>query len=1073
MAAAACVSDPNGVDVKIDRVPALFAEALSLTSVRLSWPSVSNPDVIQYLIERRQNLTGDFHEIAQVPRAATDSLLYFDTGVEPETIYGYQVVAVDRFGDRSSPSVVAGVITPYRPGVELRVTTRAGSAGFTDPDGYVALIAGPDTVSGTIGVGSPGLEVIRRFNPLRPGSYQVSLGGLSSNCELTRDGLPVGGTRTVTVTDQGVQTLASVSWDVDCRDPSRGDVVARVSVTGGDVDSTGFSLVTTGQAADQSLPDSLRIHYQRQSLSSPTGGMVSFTNLRVGSYQVEIDSVAANCTVKTPKVVSLDVTALARDTVSFVVDCPLGDISDQPDPARPYVIRDTWTPTEGPTGSSVRLDVRTDFPASPPLSVLDMGVVTAYDATVLRVDSIVGAPVWSFTGNISTPGLAVWLLVNTASPPITVADLVRIYFTVIGNSGATVRTTTTVQSITNADGDPKQDSVRVVEARFRVTGGGGGGGNQPPVAEANGPYSGTAGSPISFSAAGSADPDGSIVGYSWNWGDQSAAGTGPSPSKTYTSAGTYTATLTVTDDDGGTDTDQATVTVSGGGGGNQPPVAEANGPYSGQTGSAITFSAAGSSDPDGTIASYSWNFGDNTTGAGATVNKIYAVPGTYTVTLTVRDNGNLTATDQAQVTVTAPPPTGPLVWRNSFGAINPADSLVQLAITYDLTTDIQVTPGAEAVGTVIVDSLKWNPALLQYAAFNWGLGFSGSVNSTGTATSGRLRFSGALGTQGASGVVTIATITFKAIGPAGNAVLTSSFLGGISSSVASGAVNYLPYTGVQEGVLTLSYTGAQPTGSVSGSVTVTGEATNLAGVPFTIDPAAAGAATATGSLTGSGSTFAIPATTIELGAPGDPGFGAGQVSLGALPGGCTITSSGGGSAGYSGLTVGGSASVSFTVDCQPPPPPPQRYLFRSSWGAISGGQVDLTLSFDPSGFNDPNINGAAPDGFAGYGAVTTLTGSAAGRLTAVTGVAVTPFATPTINATLPAVASLANSTGGDLFAVANVAVLRFTVGAGAAGSVTTSTSGIEISTAFGDTFNLVFTGPSQNIDVVEATLDLP
>ncbi|MGI8418567.1 MAG: PKD domain-containing protein, partial [Nakamurella sp.] len=48
---------------------------------------------------------------------------------------------------------------------------------------------------------------------------------------------------------------------------------------------------------------------------------------------------------------------------------------------------------------------------------------------------------------------------------------------------------------------------------------------------------------------------------------------------------------------------------------------------------------SGSSDPDGTIASYAWNWGDNTAaGSGATTTHSYAAAGTYTVTLTVTDN---------------------------------------------------------------------------------------------------------------------------------------------------------------------------------------------------------------------------------------------------------------------------------------------------------------------------------------------------------------------------------------------------------------------------------------------------
>ncbi len=55
----------------------------------------------------------------------------------------------------------------------------------------------------------------------------------------------------------------------------------------------------------------------------------------------------------------------------------------------------------------------------------------------------------------------------------------------------------------------------------------------------------------------------------------------------------------------------------------------------------VTFDATASTAPCGTIVSYSWDFGDNTTGSGPTVMHTYAAPGTYIAKLSMTDsNGN-------------------------------------------------------------------------------------------------------------------------------------------------------------------------------------------------------------------------------------------------------------------------------------------------------------------------------------------------------------------------------------------------------------------------------------------------
>ena len=83
---------------------------------------------------------------------------------------------------------------------------------------------------------------------------------------------------------------------------------------------------------------------------------------------------------------------------------------------------------------------------------------------------------------------------------------------------------------------------------------------------------------------------------------------------------------------------------------NQPPQAAFTSTAAGLTAS---FNAASSSDADGTITSYAWNFGDGTTGTGQATSRTYANAGTYTVTLTVTDDDGATDTETRSVTVAA------------------------------------------------------------------------------------------------------------------------------------------------------------------------------------------------------------------------------------------------------------------------------------------------------------------------------------------------------------------------------------------------------------------------------------
>ena len=82
---------------------------------------------------------------------------------------------------------------------------------------------------------------------------------------------------------------------------------------------------------------------------------------------------------------------------------------------------------------------------------------------------------------------------------------------------------------------------------------------------------------------------------------------------------------------------------------NQPPVADAGSDQSVSSGDLVYFDGSNSHDPDGTIATYDWEFGDGEAAKGCQVSHRFRgamdEPKTYTVTLTVRDNEGTFSTD--------------------------------------------------------------------------------------------------------------------------------------------------------------------------------------------------------------------------------------------------------------------------------------------------------------------------------------------------------------------------------------------------------------------------------------------
>jgi len=71
---------------------------------------------------------------------------------------------------------------------------------------------------------------------------------------------------------------------------------------------------------------------------------------------------------------------------------------------------------------------------------------------------------------------------------------------------------------------------------------------------------------------------------------------------------------------------------------NEIPVAVPGGPYSGSAGEEIVFNGSGSTDNDGEIVEYKWDFGDGQEGSGVNPTHVYQAEGTYSISLKVRDN---------------------------------------------------------------------------------------------------------------------------------------------------------------------------------------------------------------------------------------------------------------------------------------------------------------------------------------------------------------------------------------------------------------------------------------------------
>ncbi|MEQ9499147.1 MAG: PKD domain-containing protein [Deltaproteobacteria bacterium] len=196
--------------------------------------------------------------------------------------------------------------------------------------------------------------------------------------------------------------------------------------------------------------------------------------------------------------------------------------------------------------------------------------------------------------------------------------------------------------------------------------------NRWPIADAGSDRVVTSGLPVAFDGTGSFDPDGTVMNYVWDFGDGSMA-SGATVMHTFAGGTDRTVTLTVTDNAGAIDVDAIAVEV------NLPPNADAGPQRFADPAEIVTFNGNGSTDSDGTIVAYLWDFGDGANASGQSVTHQYATGGQYTVTLTVTDDDGATGVATTTANITGNDGAPPSIVHTPITAAQPAGTAVTIS----------------------------------------------------------------------------------------------------------------------------------------------------------------------------------------------------------------------------------------------------------------------------------------------------------------------------------------------------------------------------------------------------------
>lgn len=256
-----------------------------------------------------------------------------------------------------------------------------------------------------------------------------------------------------------------------------------------------------------------------------------------------------------------------------------------------------------------------------------------------------------------------------------------------------------------------------------------------------------------FNASASTPNGGTIVSYGWDYGDGNT-GTGAVSNHSYATYGTYYVTLTVTDSEQLTNTLTKPIRIIV-----YPTANFTHTPVYPAINMPILFNASLSKDPDGSIVSYYWNFGDgsNATQNTPLITHTYTVANVYIVTLVVTEDDGLTANATTSMPVYTSVPThdvgiaavvmsSSVVWTGNSVTINWTTITINVTAINEgqanETFDVSVYYNSSLLGKQTISNMapnstkllqfSWDTTTVPYAYYNITATASTVVDETHT-----------------------------------------------------------------------------------------------------------------------------------------------------------------------------------------------------------------------------------------------------------------------------------------------------------------------------------------------------